>query len=147
MCMQTGEVNETGERGEERRVLFCFSFVKFAIAIRSISTHFFLTVKCGIDQQSPVGEQRSITRQRRPAIRRRRAFRGSVRRWRRHKQEGRRWSSLLLLLLLPAGDLGPSLMGKSPGRWLKALLFGKKSRSHAKGRGASVCILLLQRHS
>ncbi|RWW89869.1 hypothetical protein BHE74_00001044 [Ensete ventricosum] len=28
-------------------------------------------------------------------------------------------------------------MGKSPGRWLKSLLFGKKSRSHAKGRGAS----------
>ncbi|THU70581.1 hypothetical protein C4D60_Mb08t26500 [Musa balbisiana] len=28
-------------------------------------------------------------------------------------------------------------MGKSPGRWIKTLLFGKKSRSHAKGRGAS----------
>lgn len=38
-------------------------------------------------------------------------------------------------------------MGKSPGRWIKTLLFGKKSRSHAKGTGTSVCILLLQRHS
>ncbi|RWW89870.1 hypothetical protein BHE74_00001042 [Ensete ventricosum] len=79
-------------------------YVPVGTSILSISTNFFLTVKCGIDQQSPVGEQRSITRQRRPAIRRRRAFRGSVRRWRRRKQKGRRWSSLLLLLLLlPAG--------------------------------------------
>ncbi|CAL9149191.1 unnamed protein product [Musa hybrid cultivar] len=28
-------------------------------------------------------------------------------------------------------------MGKSPGRWIKTLLFGKKSRSHAKGTGTS----------